>query len=278
MVKSLACSLYIRIYRVYLSFHEATILAAILSTLSTPKKSEYKMWFCICTWLCISNDLANLTRLLICHNFLMWMIFSQSVSLQTLWTHVQLFLFLWRRKKFKNFCWNNGETSLLLTSTNVQHLQKKLIHLSTENWNNSSWNNHCHSLLPTTSRKMVVRHTLNCWTDEFAENALHRNFNLSIVQSIGYFSACLHIQEKCCEYNQDLHTVGFDLIKTSVSQNISKVLLPKLGYNHHDNFIASLHTGMKVHVLNHKYVFQELQQIKLKMVCTDPLHFSLSTP
>lgn len=56
----------------------------------------------------------------------------------------------------------------------------------------------------------------------------------------------LHIQGKWYAYNQDLRTVGFDLIKAPVSQNISRELLPKLGYNNRDSFIASLHTGMKV--------------------------------
>jgi len=80
------------------------------------------------------------------------------------------------------------------------------------------------------------------------------------------FSACLHIQEKCCEYKQNLHTVSFDLIKASVSQNISSVLLPKLGCNNHNNFIASLHTGMKF-MLSITKIFFMLQQMKLKMVC-----------
>lgn len=47
-------------------------------------------------------------------------------------------------------------------------------YLSKENGNHSSWNNYCHSLLSSTSRNIVVRHMLNCWTNEFAENALHK--------------------------------------------------------------------------------------------------------
>lgn len=42
MVRSLTCLLYVRIYRVYPS-HETTLLTAIVSTLSTSQKSEYKM-------------------------------------------------------------------------------------------------------------------------------------------------------------------------------------------------------------------------------------------
>lgn len=68
---------------------------------------------------------------------------------------------------------------------------------------------------------------------------------------------------KNCEYNQDLDTVGFDLIKASVSQNISRVLLLKLDYNNHDNFIASLYAEMRVHVLNHRDVLNLFCRNKL---------------
>lgn len=145
--------------------------------------------------------------------------------------------------------------------------KKKSIHLSKENENHSSWDNHCHSLLSITSRKITVRQILNCWTDECAENASHRSqcdFIPSIVQQNWCdSSSCLHIQEKRCEYNQDLDTVGFHLIKASVSQNISRVLLLKLGCNSHDNFIASLYAEMKVHVLNHRDVLKSFCHNKL---------------
>lgn len=83
------------------------------------------------------------------------------------------------------------------------------------------------------------------------------DFILSIVQyNWCDSSSCLHIQEKCCEYNQDLDAVVFDLIKASVSQNISTVLLLKLDYNNQDNFISYLYAEMNVPVLNHRDVFK----------------------
>lgn len=102
----------------------------------------------------------------------------------TLKTHAAALVSVKRKKILKVF-WNDALTSLLLTSTNVQHLQKISIHLSKGNENHSSWDNHCHSLLSITSRKITVRQILNCWTDECAENASHRSrsdFILSIVQ------------------------------------------------------------------------------------------------
>lgn len=74
-------------------------------------------------------------------------------------------------KRFLKQCFDKPTSDICKCSASA----KKSIHLSKGNENHSSWDNHCHSLLSTASRKITVRQILNCWTDECAENASHKS-------------------------------------------------------------------------------------------------------